>query len=160
GPDEDRQRARGHPQREHAALHRAPRSLLHAGRAPDLGKDRRGALRSRRRGGDNRTGGPGRRPRSPPRAARHAGRRDLLRGRAGIFGRRFAGTPPLATATGQGTASSLTLLPLALLVDRPWLFPLPGARTWGAVVGLAVLCTALAYVIYFRVLASAGRATF
>jgi len=75
---------------------------------------------------------------------------------AGIFGRRFAGTPPLATATGQVTASSLTLLPLALLVDRPWLFPLPNARTWGAVVGLAVLCTALAYVIYFRVLTSAG----
>jgi len=75
---------------------------------------------------------------------------------AGIFGRRFAGTPPLATATGQVTASSLTLLPLALLVDRPWLFPLPSARTWGAVAGLAVLCTALAYVIYFRILASAG----
>ena len=75
---------------------------------------------------------------------------------AGIFGRRFAGTPPIATATWQVTASSLTLLPLALLVDRPWLFPLPNARTWGAVVGLAVLCTALAYVIYFRVLTSAG----
>ena len=75
---------------------------------------------------------------------------------AGIYGRRFSGTPPLATATGQVTASSLTLLPLALLVDRPWLFPLPGARAWGAMVGLAVLCTALAYVIYFRVLASAG----
>ena len=75
---------------------------------------------------------------------------------AGIFGRRFAGTPPLATATGQVTASSLTLLPLALLVDRPWLFPLPGVRAWGAVVGLAVLCTALAYVIYFHILASAG----
>src|SRR5262250_2350788 len=49
-----RQRARGHPQREHAALHRAPRSLLHDGRAPDLGKDRRGALRSGRRGSDDR----------------------------------------------------------------------------------------------------------
>ena len=75
---------------------------------------------------------------------------------AGIFGRRFAGTPPLATATGQVTASSFTLLPLALLVDRPWLSPLPSARTWGAVAGLALLCTALAYVIYFRVLTSAG----
>jgi drug/metabolite transporter (DMT)-like permease len=75
---------------------------------------------------------------------------------AGIFGRRFAGTPPLVTATGQVTASSLTLLPLGLLVDRPWLSPLPGMRTWAAVSGLAVLCTALAYVIYFRVLGSAG----
>jgi len=75
---------------------------------------------------------------------------------AGIFGRRFVGTPPLVSATGQVTASSLTLLPLALLVDRPGLSPLPGVRTWAAVSGLAVLCTALAYVIYFRVLARAG----
>jgi drug/metabolite transporter (DMT)-like permease len=75
---------------------------------------------------------------------------------AGIFGRRFAGTPPLVAAAGQVTCSSLTLLPLALLVDRPWLLPLPGLRTWGAVAGLAVLCTALAYVIYFRILATSG----
>jgi drug/metabolite transporter (DMT)-like permease len=75
---------------------------------------------------------------------------------AGIFGRRFAGTPPLVTAAGQVTASSLTLLPLSLAVDRPWLAPAPSARTGAAVIGLALLCTALAYVIYFRLLASAG----
>jgi drug/metabolite transporter (DMT)-like permease len=75
---------------------------------------------------------------------------------AGIFGRRFSGIPPLVTAAGQVTASTLTLLPLALVVDRPWLLPLPGAKTWAAVVGLALLCTALAYVIYFRILATSG----
>ena len=75
---------------------------------------------------------------------------------AGIFGRRFGGAPPFVTAAGQVTASSLTLLPLSLVVDRPWLLPLPGARTWTAVVGLALLCTALAYVIYFRILATSG----
>lgn len=75
---------------------------------------------------------------------------------AGIFGRRFASTPPLVTATGQVTASGLTLLALSLAVDRPWLLPVPGARTWAAVAGLATLCTALAYVIYFRILATSG----
>jgi len=75
---------------------------------------------------------------------------------AGIFGRRFAGTPPLVTAAGQVTASSLTLLPLSLFFDRPWLLGLPGARTCTALAGLALLCTALAYVIYFRILATSG----
>jgi drug/metabolite transporter (DMT)-like permease len=75
---------------------------------------------------------------------------------AGIFGRRFGGAPPLVTAAGQVTASSLTMLPLSLILDRPWLLPRPGARTWAAVVGLALLCTALAYVIYFRILATSG----
>lgn len=75
---------------------------------------------------------------------------------AGIFGRRFAGAPPLVTAAGQVTASSLTLVPLSLIVDRPWVLAPPGARTWGAVAGLALLCTALAYVIYFRILATSG----
>jgi drug/metabolite transporter (DMT)-like permease len=44
---------------------------------------------------------------------------------AGIFGRRFAGTPPLVTATGQVTASTLLILPVALLVDRPWTLARP-----------------------------------
>lgn len=75
---------------------------------------------------------------------------------AGIFGRRFAGTPPLVTAAGQVTESSLTVLPLALVVDRPWLRPLPSRASWAAVIALALLCTALAYVIYFRILAASG----
>ena len=77
---------------------------------------------------------------------------------AGVFGRRFKrmGIQPLATAAGQVTASSLLLLPLALLVDRPWTLPLPGAPVWGALLGLALLSTALAYVLYFRILAAAG----
>jgi drug/metabolite transporter (DMT)-like permease len=48
------------------------------------------------------------------------------------------------------------LVPAALIVDRPWTLALPGPATWGALLGLAALSTALAYVIYFRVLATAG----
>jgi drug/metabolite transporter (DMT)-like permease len=79
-------------------------------------------------------------------------------GFAAIFGRRFKrmGVPPLATAAGQVTASSLLLLPVALLVDRPWTLASPGLSAWGAILGLALLSTALAYVLFFRILASAG----
>ena len=77
---------------------------------------------------------------------------------AGIFGRRFRrlGVPPLATAAGQVTASSLLVLPLCLVVDRPWTLPMPGLPAWGAVLGIASLSTALAYGLYFRILATAG----
>jgi drug/metabolite transporter (DMT)-like permease len=77
---------------------------------------------------------------------------------AGIFGRRFEamGVPPMVTATGQVTASTVMLLPVALATDRPWALPAPSAETWTALVGLALLCTAVAYIIYFRILATAG----
>jgi drug/metabolite transporter (DMT)-like permease len=75
---------------------------------------------------------------------------------AGIFGRRFAGTPPLVTATGQVTASTLLILPVTLLVDRPWTLARPGARVLAALLGLAIISTALGYVVYFRILATAG----
>ncbi len=77
---------------------------------------------------------------------------------AGLWGRRFRrmGVAPLATATGQVCALSAVLLPLVLLVDRPWTLPMPSLATWGALLGLTALSTALAYVLYFRILATAG----
>jgi len=77
---------------------------------------------------------------------------------AGIFGRRFKrlGVPALTTATGQLTASTVVLVPLALAVDRPWQRAMPGLEVWMAVTGLGLLSTGLAYVLYFRILATAG----
>ncbi len=77
---------------------------------------------------------------------------------ASIYGRRFRamGVPALVTATGQVVAASVLLVPVMLLVDRPWTLPMPGLAALGAVAGLAVLSTALAYVLYFRLLATAG----
>lgn len=77
---------------------------------------------------------------------------------AGVFGRRFRrmGVPPLASAAGQVTASSLILLPLALLADQPWTLAMPGLASWAAMLGLGLFSTALAYVLYFRILAVAG----
>jgi drug/metabolite transporter (DMT)-like permease len=75
---------------------------------------------------------------------------------AGIYGRRFRETPPLITATGQVTASTVMLCPLALIIDRPWTLALPGPTILSALLGLGLLSTAAAYVIYFRILARSG----
>jgi drug/metabolite transporter (DMT)-like permease len=77
---------------------------------------------------------------------------------ASIFGRRFKrmGVSPLVTAAGQVTASSLLLLPATVLIDRPWELAWPGWFVCGAIVGGGLLSTALAYVLFFRILASAG----
>jgi drug/metabolite transporter (DMT)-like permease len=77
---------------------------------------------------------------------------------AGVYGRRFKalGVSPMQTAAGQVTASSVMLLPLALAIDRPWTLAMPGPGVWGAVLGIAALSTALGYVLYFRILATAG----
>ena len=77
---------------------------------------------------------------------------------AGVFGRRFKAmnVPPVVVAAGQVTASSLFLAPIALWFERPWQLPVPGLDTMLALLGLAVMSTAVAYVLYFRILARAG----
>lgn len=77
---------------------------------------------------------------------------------AGIFGRRFKaiGVPPVVTATGQISASSIILIPLALITDQPWTLAIPSNAAWAAIFGIALLSTALAYLIFFRILSSAG----
>lgn len=77
---------------------------------------------------------------------------------AGVFGRRFKrmGMPPLLPAAGQVTMSALLLLPVALVIDRPFSLPVPGVETVAALLGLALLSTAFAYVLFFRILATAG----
>lgn len=77
---------------------------------------------------------------------------------AAIFGRRFArlGIKPIVIATGQVTASSVFLIPLALFFDRPFTLPMPGVEIWLAISGLGLISTAFAYILYFRILATAG----
>lgn len=73
-----------------------------------------------------------------------------------IYGRRFKGLPPLVTATGQVTASSLMVLPVMLFVDRPWTLSMPSGGVIAALLGLALLSTALAYIVFFEILKRAG----
>jgi drug/metabolite transporter (DMT)-like permease len=67
----------------------------------------------------------------------------------------LAGLPPLVTATGSQVGAALSLLLPAL-----WLWPqqLPGGRAWLAVMVLGLLCTGIAYVLYFRLIEQAGPA--
>jgi drug/metabolite transporter (DMT)-like permease len=77
-------------------------------------------------------------------------------GIAGTYGKRFRGLASPVTATGQLTASSLMMLPVALLVDQPWALPMPSMAALAAVVALALLSTAVGYLLFFRILATAG----
>lgn len=76
----------------------------------------------------------------------------------GLFGRKIQamGLTPLGISTGQLLASTVILIPVALLVDEPWAIPLPSAETIAAVIALASVSTAFAYILFFRILATAG----
>jgi drug/metabolite transporter (DMT)-like permease len=77
---------------------------------------------------------------------------------AAVWARRFKrmGLSPMSVTTGQLTAGAAMMLPLAVFVDRPWEHAVPPLSAWGAIVALALLCTAFGYVMYFRLIDSAG----
>lgn len=67
--------------------------------------------------------------------------------------RYLTGVPPLAVATGSQFAAALMLAVPAVAL---WPAVPPGALAWGASFGLAGLCTALAYILYFRLMSRVG----
>lgn len=77
-------------------------------------------------------------------------------GVAGVFGRRFAAVPPLQTTRGQLTMSSVLILPIILVIDQPWNLAMPSQSAIWSVLVLAILCTAVAYLLFFKILAEAG----
>ncbi len=77
-------------------------------------------------------------------------------GLSAILGRTFARIDPTVSATMQLTASTLMLLPVVLLLDRPWALPMPDLEVILAAIALALVSTALAYVIFFELIAKAG----
>lgn len=77
-------------------------------------------------------------------------------GFAVIFGRRFGGLNPQVAATGQLTASTLVMLPIVCVLDQPWTLTWPPLDTVGSVLALALVSTAYAYILYFRIVKMAG----
>jgi drug/metabolite transporter (DMT)-like permease len=75
-----------------------------------------------------------------------------------LYGRRFKamGITPMQTALGQLAASTAMMTLIVLMWDQPWTRPLPDAVPLLAVAAMAVFSTALAYILFFQILSSAG----
>ncbi|WP_372618424.1 DMT family transporter [Falsiroseomonas sp.] len=82
----------------------------------------------------------------------------LSYGLSGVWSRRVrrARLAPLTAATGQCTVAALMMLPLVLLFDRPWALPAPPGEAVAALLALGLLATALAYALFYAILAGAG----
>ena len=77
---------------------------------------------------------------------------------AGVWGKTaLAGLPPLMNAFGMLIGSTVLMIPIVIMFDGPPNLEL-SKGVWGALIGLASLSTALAYVLYFAILARAGAA--
>jgi drug/metabolite transporter (DMT)-like permease len=81
----------------------------------------------------------------------------LLYGLGGNVSRRWLqGATPLAVAAGSQAAATLALaVPAAVW----WPAINPGATAWAAALALSFLCTGLAYILFFRLIARTGTTT-
>ncbi len=78
-------------------------------------------------------------------------------GFAALWGRKFlAGVPPVKSATCQLICSTLIMIAVVAFIDRPWTLPTPSQGTLFSLVMLAIFGTALAYIVFFRILVHAG----
>ncbi len=74
---------------------------------------------------------------------------------AAIYGRSFKGLSPMVPAAGSLVTGALILIPVSLVVDHPWQLH-PSRESLMALFALAVFSTAIAFVIYFRLIQTLG----
>jgi drug/metabolite transporter (DMT)-like permease len=74
---------------------------------------------------------------------------------AAIFGKTFKDLDPILPAAGSLICGGAILLPASLLIDQPWTL-MPSRDSLLALIGLSVFSTALALVIYFRLVHTLG----
>ena len=79
----------------------------------------------------------------------------VMFGAAALFGRNFNGLDPMVPAAGSMICGAVMLTPLSLIIDRPWTLT-PSVTSIAALIALAVFSTALAFVIYFRLIQTLG----
>ncbi|MFN5824774.1 MAG: DMT family transporter [Sphingomonadales bacterium] len=77
---------------------------------------------------------------------------------AAIYGRRLSQSAltPMSVATGQTITASLIMLPIMLIVDQPWAMAMPRLDSTMAALMLALISTALAYTLFFRLIDRSG----
>ncbi|MBR0826547.1 EamA family transporter [Bradyrhizobium manausense] len=75
---------------------------------------------------------------------------------APLWGQRFSSLPAIVTAAGAMSCAAILMLPIAAALERPWALAPPPAQAVAAVIALAVVCTAFAMVIYFRLIHTIG----
>jgi len=75
---------------------------------------------------------------------------------APIWGQRFSGLPAIVTAAGAMSCAAVLMLPTAAILEQPWGLAPPPAQAIAAVIALAMVCTAFAMVIYFRLIHTLG----
>lgn len=73
-----------------------------------------------------------------------------------VYAKRFKNMKPSVVATGQLTASTMVMLPIVFLLYSPEAIVTSSVPIWAAVAVLAVFTTALAFILYFNLIASAG----
>jgi drug/metabolite transporter (DMT)-like permease len=79
----------------------------------------------------------------------------LAYGGAAIFGKNFKGLDPMMPAAGSMISGAIILVPVSLLVDRPWTLS-PATDSILALLGLSIFSTALAFAIFFRLIQTLG----
>ena len=79
----------------------------------------------------------------------------ILYALAALNGHRFAALAPAVTAAGTMIVASAVLIPASLVFERPWTFS-PSALSLGAALLLGLFCTALALLLYFRLVVTLG----
>ncbi|MDN4987280.1 EamA family transporter [Bradyrhizobium arachidis] len=75
---------------------------------------------------------------------------------APLWGQRFKNLPAIVTAAGAMSCAAILMLPGAAMLERPWTLAPPPPEAIASVVTLAIVCTALAMVIYFRLIRTLG----
>lgn len=74
---------------------------------------------------------------------------------AAIFGKNFKGLDPIMPAAGSMICGAVVLIPASFITERPWTL-VPSTESILALLALSIFSTALAFVIYFRLIQTLG----